>query len=248
MIYLTGDLHGDLERFKSKEMKKLKKGDTLIVCGDFGFLWDGSKKEQSILKKLGRSKYQILFVEGTHDNLDLIAQYPLEDWNGGKARHISGSLYKLERGSVFTLEGRRFFVFGGGESQEMDIRQADGTWWPQELPDERNFEEARTKLGSVGWKVDYVITHTAPRACFRPRSIRRPAGITPPLIGLRHFSMSWKIAWTTSAGITGISIGMPTRPSAIPCSTTASFAWATNSSPGMLRRGGNSENFIRYLG
>lgn len=130
MIYLTGDLHGDLERFKSKEMKKLKKGDTLIVCGDFGFLWDGSKKEQSILKKLGRSKYQILFVEGTHDNLDLIAQYPLEDWNGGKARHISGSLYKLERGSVFTLEGRRFFVFGGGESQEMDIRQADGTWWP----------------------------------------------------------------------------------------------------------------------
>ena len=82
MIYLTGDLHGDLERFKSKEMKKLKKGDTLIVCGDFGFLWDGSKKEQSILKKLGRSKYQILFVEGTHDNLDLIAQYPLEDWNG----------------------------------------------------------------------------------------------------------------------------------------------------------------------
>lgn len=47
MIYLTGDLHGDLERFKSKEMKKLKKGDTLIVCGDFGFLWDGSKKEQS---------------------------------------------------------------------------------------------------------------------------------------------------------------------------------------------------------
>ena len=109
MIYLTGDLHGDLERFKSKEMKKLKKGDTLIVCGDFGFLWDGSKKEQSILKKLGRSKYQILFVEGTHDNLDLIAQYPLEDWNGGKVRHIGGSLYKLERGSVFTLEGRRFF-------------------------------------------------------------------------------------------------------------------------------------------
>ena len=66
MIYLTGDLHGDFERFRSKEMKKLKKGDTLIVCGDFGFVWDGSKKEQSILKKLGKSKYQILFIEGTH--------------------------------------------------------------------------------------------------------------------------------------------------------------------------------------
>lgn len=44
MIYLTGDLHGDLERFKSKEMKKLKKGDTLIVCGDFGFCGTAQKR------------------------------------------------------------------------------------------------------------------------------------------------------------------------------------------------------------
>ena len=65
MIYFTGDLHGDYDRFKSKELKKLKKGDTLIVCGDFGFLWDGSKKEQSILKKIEKLKYQVLFLEGS---------------------------------------------------------------------------------------------------------------------------------------------------------------------------------------
>ena len=117
MIYLTGDLHGDFERFRSKEMKKLKKGDTLIVCGDFGFVWDGSKKEQSILKKLGKSKYQILFIEGTHDNLDLLSQYPQEEWNGGKVRRISGSLLKLERGEVFELEGKRFFAFGAARSR-----------------------------------------------------------------------------------------------------------------------------------
>ena len=34
-------MHGDFERFKLPAMKKLKKGDTLIICGDFGFLWDG---------------------------------------------------------------------------------------------------------------------------------------------------------------------------------------------------------------
>lgn len=50
MIYFTGDLHGDYDRFKSKELKKLKKGDTLIVCGDFGFLWDGSKKNSRFSK------------------------------------------------------------------------------------------------------------------------------------------------------------------------------------------------------
>ena len=53
MIYVTGDIHADLDRFKGKEAKKLKKGDTLIVCGDFGFVWDGSKKEQQVLKWIG---------------------------------------------------------------------------------------------------------------------------------------------------------------------------------------------------
>ena len=73
MIYVTGDVHADLGRFKGKAAKKLKKGDTLIVCGDFGFVWDGSKKEQRVLKWLGRRRYSVLFVEGTHDNLDLLA-------------------------------------------------------------------------------------------------------------------------------------------------------------------------------
>lgn len=34
------------------------------------------------------------------------------------------------------------------------------SWWPQELPDEREFDTARAKLDEVGWKVDCVITHT----------------------------------------------------------------------------------------
>ena len=50
MIYITGDLHGEIERFDDKKMKKLKKGDILIVCGDFGFIWNNSIEEQ---KKLG---------------------------------------------------------------------------------------------------------------------------------------------------------------------------------------------------
>lgn len=58
MIYVTGDTHGDIGRFKSKEIKKLKKNDVLIVCGDFGFVWDGSKKEQKILRWLGKRKYR----------------------------------------------------------------------------------------------------------------------------------------------------------------------------------------------
>ena len=63
MIYCTGDMHGDSLRFNDKKLKKLKKGDSLIICGDFGFIWDGSEKEQKFLKKLGRKKYNILFFD-----------------------------------------------------------------------------------------------------------------------------------------------------------------------------------------
>lgn len=49
MIYITGDTHGEVERLVPSKLRALKEGDTLIVCGDFGFIWDGSKKEQKIL-------------------------------------------------------------------------------------------------------------------------------------------------------------------------------------------------------
>ena len=68
MVYVTGDLHGDYSRFKRPEMKKLRAGDILLVCGDFGFIWDNSKQEQAVLKKLSEKKYTIAFVDGIHEN------------------------------------------------------------------------------------------------------------------------------------------------------------------------------------
>lgn len=39
MICVTGDLHGDISRFKSPVLKKLRRGDALIITGDFGCIW-----------------------------------------------------------------------------------------------------------------------------------------------------------------------------------------------------------------
>ena len=46
MIYITGDTHGEVERLVPSKLRALKEGDTLIVCGDFGFIWDGPKKNK----------------------------------------------------------------------------------------------------------------------------------------------------------------------------------------------------------
>lgn len=48
MVYITGDMHGDLSRFKNPIFKKLKAGDVLIVCGDFGFIWTVPARKNKI--------------------------------------------------------------------------------------------------------------------------------------------------------------------------------------------------------
>lgn len=160
MIYVTGDIHADIDRFKSKEAKQLKKEDTLLICGDFGFVWDGSPKEQQILKWIGARKYHVLFVEGTHDNLDLLAAYPVVDFHGGKARQISGRCHQLLRGEIYRIEDDDIFAFGGGESPDMDVREEGVSWWRSELPTLEEIARARSNLALHGNVVDYIITHS----------------------------------------------------------------------------------------
>lgn len=159
MIYITGDTHGDLRRFKEKPIRLLGQADTLIICGDFGFLWDGGRAEQRALRWLSRRKYRILFLEGTHDNLSLLTGYPTTDFAGGKARKIAPNIYHLMRGYVFTLEEKKIFAFGGGESPDHDQRREGRTWWPAELAGFEEVEAARARLQEAGMEVDYVVTH-----------------------------------------------------------------------------------------
>lgn len=162
MIYLTADTHGELDRFDSPQMRRLKAGDTLIVCGDFGFIWDGGPAEDKILKKLGKKKYQILFVDGTHENFDLLEQYPVSQWNGGKVRRINENLYHLLRGQIYEIEGKKIFTFGGGESSEKQYRMAAGRWWAREMPTLEEMREGADNLKAAGRRVDYIVTHSPP--------------------------------------------------------------------------------------
>ena len=72
MVYITGDIHGDLSRLSADKLKFMKIHDTLIICGDFGFIWDDSKNEDKILRNLGKRKYNICFVDGTHENFKIL--------------------------------------------------------------------------------------------------------------------------------------------------------------------------------
>ncbi|MDE5768574.1 MAG: metallophosphoesterase [Oscillospiraceae bacterium] len=161
MVYVTGDMHGEWERFKSKDMKKLKKGDVLMICGDFGFLWDNSRKEKQILQKMEALPFTVAFLDGCHENYDLLLSYPEETWNGGKIHRIAPNIIHLMRGQIFTIENRTFFTFGGGHSQDYEYRTTE-TWWKQERPTRKEVETAVANLQKYYNKVDYILTHEPP--------------------------------------------------------------------------------------
>ena len=161
MIYVTGDTHGCIERFKARELKKLHKGDILIICGDFGFIWNRSKEERANLKKLMSLDYTIAFLDGCHENFDLLEDYPLMDWNGGKVHKIAHNIVHLMRGQVYTIEGKKIFTFGGGHSQDYEFRY-DSDWWEREQPTHSEILEGIRNLKTCDFKVDYILTHEPP--------------------------------------------------------------------------------------
>lgn len=162
MIYVTGDMHGEEERLYSRSMKKLSEGDTLIVCGDFGFVWDGSAKEKKILEYLGSRKYNVCFIDGTHENFDLLEKCRMTVWNGGKVHRVSGNLFHMMRGQIFTIEGYRIFTFGGGESTDREMRTEHISWWKEEMPTPAELEKGAKAIDEVDCDVDFIITHEPP--------------------------------------------------------------------------------------
>ena len=162
MIYVTGDTHGDITRLSKFKKLIRKQSDYLLVCGDFGFVWDGSKKEQNTIKKLEQLDCIIMFVEGCHDNLDLLSSYPLEQYCGGAVRRIAKNVYWMQRGEVFYIGNTTVFALGGAESHDADERVQGDTWWPNELPSSEELEHASLILKSLNNKVDVVITHQNP--------------------------------------------------------------------------------------
>ena len=188
MIYITGDCHCDFQRFTKKRLSWLPyaitEKDYVIVCGDFGLLWAKDAELEYNCKFLTSRPFTILWVSGNHENYDMIKEYPIEMWNGGKVRHIvKDKIILLERGQVFNIEGKTFFTMGGASSHdvqggildkdsptydedrrkaiksELPYRVKHYSWWEEELPTEEELEEGRKNLQSVDYKVDYVIAH-----------------------------------------------------------------------------------------
>ena len=165
-IYVTGDIHGSLsisrlERFQRRN-PGLNKNDYMIVCGDFGMYFDGAHGDYCMKKAIESLPFNILWVDGNHENFDIIDKLPVCDFMGGKAQKCTNNCYRLMRGEIYTILGKKFFCFGGGLSIDKAYRAEGKTWWRKELPSDEEYAHGLSNLEESNYKVDYIVTHASP--------------------------------------------------------------------------------------
>lgn len=171
-IYLTGDTHGslDIRKLASPNWPEgcdLTRDDLLMILGDFGNVWDGGKQDLYWQRWLESKPWTTLFVDGNHENHDLLATYPAEPLWGGMVHRVQPHVLHLMRGYVFDLpvrphETQSFLAMGGTYSHDKEWRTEGKSWWALEVPTKEERDRCEKSLAARDWQVDYVLTHDAP--------------------------------------------------------------------------------------
>ena len=186
MIWVTGDTHGDwihrVNMYSFPEQREMSKDDYVIILGDFG-IWRDSPQQRWYLNWLEEKHFTTLFIDGNHENYDILDSYPVEEWHGGKVHFIKPSIIHLMRGQVFDIDGLKFFTFGGAASHDISdgilcpdnwkqkakelerqgkygFRVKDISWWKEELPTEEEMKHGMDVLKRNNNIVDYIISHS----------------------------------------------------------------------------------------
>lgn len=184
-LFVCGDLHGmetdtkKLSKKNWKEQNELTKDDILIQLGDFGYIWYHDlhpkyKRDQRSLKELSDAPYTFCFVDGNHENFDLLYLAKDVEMFGSTVKEVYPGVYWLQRGHIYIINGQKVFVMGGAKSND---NQKDGNysgrgrnkklkkqkvWWEQEIPSQEEFDLGIQNLEKHNWNVDIVISHNCP--------------------------------------------------------------------------------------
>jgi hypothetical protein len=169
MLYITGDIHGSLLK-RIRDVKRVgidsQTANNLIITGDFGLPWYTDerhrRKENHILDQaqnaLEKCNMTVYFVDGNHENYDLLYSFPLES---DGTRLLRPRIKHLPRGGLYRIGSFYVFAFGGALSTDRGPESLGRGYWREELP-----TSAETAYGfdtlNAAQNVDLVVSHAAP--------------------------------------------------------------------------------------
>lgn len=163
-VFVTGDCHGDIQRlvYFVRRME-LGAGDAIIVLGDLGIAWRKDKKDlECNIKHWEEDTNGVLlyFVDGNHENFDILQNLPKVAGTGQISEHI----YHLLRGETYYIAGKKILTVGGADSIDRGRRTPGLNWWEQETITEND-------IAAAAGHYDYVFTHCCPLSVFKDNQV-----------------------------------------------------------------------------
>ena len=158
-VFLKGDCHGkfiDIVSFIEKY--ELGYGDWIIVLGDMGLFWEESRNDADSFIKYYEKRYEVnlMFIDGNHENFDILKTIPLDETGKGI---ISEHIFYLSRGCTFELCGKKFLCMGGADSVDRIRRINHISWWEEEKITQEDIDKVDKTQ-----HYDIILTHAAPQS------------------------------------------------------------------------------------
>ena len=160
MVYITGDIHGEVYRVSEMiEKYEITPNDIIVILGDVGMNYYGNKHgDRRNKKRLNNFDIPILCIHGNHEmRPETLITYREEPWMGGTVyfEEEFPNLFFAKDGEIYDLEGIKAIAIGGAYSVDKWYRlQRNIHWFPDEQPSVEIKTRVEKKLDDLGWQID----------------------------------------------------------------------------------------------
>ena len=116
MVYITGDIHGDIAPIYALwEKFHPTKNDIIIILGDAGINYTGRLRDRILKEDLSALKSTFFCIHGNHESRPQhIASYREKKWKGGRVLYeedFPSILFPVD-GDIFEIEEKQCLVIG----------------------------------------------------------------------------------------------------------------------------------------
>lgn len=132
MIYVTGDLHREVDIDKLYKIAKLDTVPNIVlIADDFGggqYSAGPLKMAYNLNSTTGVFKVPVIYslkiitCPSNHENYDTISMLPKTKAYGGRTVKLYDNIELLDRGYFFTIEDKKIFSQGGAMSSDKQFR------------------------------------------------------------------------------------------------------------------------------